>query len=77
MLSNVVQLELMPRLAREVVDEVCTKIVLQLFHLSAEYIDADVARRADRLRGTFHRQTVRGVGAACAASGGEGASARG
>lgn len=46
MADDVVQLELMPTLARETVDEVCTQIVLQLFHLSAEYIDADAARRA-------------------------------
>ncbi|MGF6657101.1 AcrR family transcriptional regulator [Paraburkholderia youngii] len=45
MADDVVQLELMPRLARETVDEVCTQIVLQLFHLSAEYIDANDARR--------------------------------
>lgn len=45
MADDVVQLELMPTLARETVDEVCTQIVLQLFHLSAEYIDADEARR--------------------------------
>jgi AcrR family transcriptional regulator len=45
MADDVVQLELMPTLARETVDEVCTQIVLQLFHLSAEYIDADAARR--------------------------------
>jgi hypothetical protein len=34
----------MPALPRDVVDEVCTQIVLQLFHLSAEFIgeDADV-----------------------------------
>ncbi|CAB3782111.1 HTH-type transcriptional repressor FabR [Paraburkholderia ultramafica] len=46
MADDVVQLELMPTLARETVDEVCTQIVLQLFHLSAEYIDAHAARRA-------------------------------
>ncbi|HEX7933575.1 MAG TPA: TetR family transcriptional regulator [Paraburkholderia sp.] len=45
MADDVVQLDLMPTLARDVVDEVCTQIVLQLFHLSAEYIDADAARR--------------------------------
>ncbi|CAD6534907.1 TetR family transcriptional regulator [Paraburkholderia metrosideri] len=45
MADDVVQLELMPTLARDTVDEVCTQIVLQLFHLSAEYIDADTARR--------------------------------
>ena len=46
MADDVVKLDLMPTLAREIVDEVCTQIVLQLFHLSAEYIDADAARRA-------------------------------
>jgi AcrR family transcriptional regulator len=46
MADDVVQLELMPTLARSTVDEVCTQIVLQLFHLSAEYIDAEGARRA-------------------------------
>ncbi|MFM0000667.1 TetR family transcriptional regulator [Paraburkholderia dipogonis] len=45
MADDVVQLELMPTLTRETVDEVCTQIVLQLFHLSADYIDADDARR--------------------------------
>lgn len=45
MADDVVDLALMPTLARETVDEVCTQIVLQLFHLSAEYIDADAARR--------------------------------
>lgn len=46
MADDVVDLALMPTLARETVDEVCTQIVLQLFHLSAEYIDADAARQA-------------------------------
>ncbi len=45
MADDVVQLDLMPALTRETVDEVCTQIVLQLFHLSAEYLDADAARR--------------------------------
>ncbi|CAB3699555.1 TetR family transcriptional regulator [Paraburkholderia rhynchosiae] len=45
MADDVVQLDLMPTLTRDVVDEVCTQIVLQLFHLSADYIDADSARR--------------------------------
>ncbi|NPT39103.1 TetR family transcriptional regulator [Paraburkholderia xenovorans] len=45
MADDVVELELMPTLSRETVDEVCTQIVLQLFHLSAEYIDANEARR--------------------------------
>ncbi|WP_288824846.1 TetR family transcriptional regulator [uncultured Paraburkholderia sp.] len=41
MADDVVQLQLMPTLPRDVVDEVCTQIVLQLFHLSAEFIGAD------------------------------------
>jgi TetR/AcrR family transcriptional regulator, fatty acid biosynthesis regulator len=45
MADDVVQLALMPTLSRETIDEVCTQIVLQLFHLSAEYIDADAGRR--------------------------------
>ncbi|HYS65452.1 MAG TPA: TetR family transcriptional regulator [Paraburkholderia sp.] len=45
MADDVVQLELMPTLARETVDEVCTQIVLQLFHLSAEYIDVNAVRQ--------------------------------
>lgn len=45
MADDVVQLELMPTLERDTVDEVCTQIVLQLFHLSAEYIGADAVRR--------------------------------
>ncbi|WP_144138598.1 TetR family transcriptional regulator [Paraburkholderia sp. BCC1884] len=45
MADDVVDLALMRTLARDTVDEVCTQIVLQLFHLSAEYIDADAARR--------------------------------
>ncbi len=45
MADDVVQLEWMPALARETVDEVCTQIVLQLFHLSAEYLDANAARQ--------------------------------
>ncbi|MCC8391625.1 TetR family transcriptional regulator [Paraburkholderia sp. MMS20-SJTR3] len=45
MADDVVQLKLMPQLARASVEEVSTQIVLQLFHLSAEYLDADAARR--------------------------------
>ncbi|NIF54757.1 TetR family transcriptional regulator [Burkholderia sp. Ax-1724] len=45
MADDVVQLDLMPQLARGTVDEVCTQVVLQLFHLSAEYIDASAERR--------------------------------
>ncbi|WP_027803696.1 TetR family transcriptional regulator [Paraburkholderia dilworthii] len=58
MADDVVQLELMPALARDVVDEVCTQIVLQLFHLSAEFIDAEAARR-DALVGYAERFIVR------------------
>ena len=46
MADDIVQLALLPTLTRETVDEVCTQIVLQLFHLSVEYIDANAARRA-------------------------------
>lgn len=38
MADDVVQLNLMPALTPATVDEVCTQIVLQLFHLSHEYI---------------------------------------
>lgn len=58
MADDVVQLELMPMLNRASVDEVCTQIVLQLFHLSAEYIDADAARR-EALIGYAERFVVR------------------
>jgi hypothetical protein len=58
MADDVVQLQLMPTLSRDVVDEVCTQIVLQLFHLSAEYLDADAARR-DALVGYAERFIVR------------------
>ena len=58
MADDVVQLELMPTLNRASVDEVCTQIVLQLFHLSAEYIDADAARR-EALIGYAERFVVR------------------
>jgi TetR/AcrR family transcriptional regulator, fatty acid biosynthesis regulator len=44
MADDVVQLNLMPALTRATVDEVCTQIVLQLFHLSHEYI-GNAARR--------------------------------
>lgn len=36
--EDVVQLNLMPALPRETVEEICTQIVLQLFHLSHEFI---------------------------------------
>jgi AcrR family transcriptional regulator len=58
MADDVVQLELMPMLERASVDEICTQIVLQLFHLSAEYIDADAARR-EALIGYAERFVVR------------------
>ncbi|MEM5344772.1 TetR family transcriptional regulator [Paraburkholderia azotifigens] len=38
MAEDVVQLNLMPALPRETVEEICTQIVLQLFHLSHEFI---------------------------------------
>jgi AcrR family transcriptional regulator len=47
MADDVVQLQLMPALPPDVVDEVCTQIVLQLFHLSAEFIGADADADAD------------------------------
>ncbi|OLL30725.1 TetR family transcriptional regulator [Burkholderia sp. SRS-W-2-2016] len=58
MADDVVQLELMPQLARATVDEVSTQIVLQLFHLSAEYLDAEAARR-EALIGYAERFIVR------------------
>jgi hypothetical protein len=48
MADDVVQLDLMPTLTRASIDEVCTQIVLQLFHLSADYIDADGTDNARR-----------------------------
>ncbi|MGT2470810.1 TetR family transcriptional regulator [Paraburkholderia terrae] len=44
MAEDVVQLNLMPALPRETVEEICTQIVLQLFHLSHEFI-GNVAQR--------------------------------
>ncbi|RDK02341.1 TetR family transcriptional regulator [Paraburkholderia lacunae] len=58
MADDVVQLNLMPALARETIDEVCTQIVLQLFHLSDEYIAANAARR-EALIGYAERFIVR------------------
>ncbi|SDH37642.1 DNA-binding transcriptional regulator, AcrR family [Paraburkholderia phenazinium] len=46
MADDVVQLNLMPALARPTVDEICTQIVLQLFHLSNEYIGTAAHREA-------------------------------
>ncbi|MEP9322982.1 TetR family transcriptional regulator [Paraburkholderia phymatum] len=45
MAEDVLQLNLMPTLSRETVEEICTQIVLQLFHLSHEFI-GNVAQRA-------------------------------
>jgi AcrR family transcriptional regulator len=46
MAEDVVQLNLMPALPRETVEEICTQIVLQLFHLSHEYIGNAAQRDA-------------------------------
>jgi AcrR family transcriptional regulator len=46
MADDVVQLNLMPALTRATVDEICTQIVLQLFHLSHEYISNAAHREA-------------------------------
>jgi len=46
MAEDVVQLELMPTLTRETVEEICTQIVLQLFHLSHEFIGDAVQRES-------------------------------
>lgn len=45
MADDVVQLNLVPSLDRATVDEICTQIVLQLFHLSQEYIAGDAGHR--------------------------------
>ncbi len=47
MADDVMQLNLMPALPRETVEEICAQIVLQLFHLSHEFI-GNAAQR-DRL----------------------------
>jgi AcrR family transcriptional regulator len=39
MAEDVVQLNLMPTLPRATIEEICTQIVLQLFHLSHEFIE--------------------------------------
>jgi AcrR family transcriptional regulator len=57
MADDVVQLELMPALTRATVEEICTQIVLQLFHLSREYIVA--AAHRDALLGYAERFIVR------------------
>ncbi|SIT42366.1 TetR family transcriptional regulator [Paraburkholderia piptadeniae] len=46
MADDVVQLNLIPALSREMVEEICTQIVLQLFHLSHEYIGNAAQREA-------------------------------
>ncbi|CAG9266195.1 TetR family transcriptional regulator [Paraburkholderia caribensis] len=46
MAEDVVQLNLMPALARDTVEEICTQIVLQLFHLSHEFIGNAVQRES-------------------------------
>ncbi|MEW6345549.1 MAG: TetR family transcriptional regulator [Paraburkholderia sp.] len=57
MADDIVQLDLMPTLARSTVDEICTQIVLQLFHLSHEYIG--VAGHREALIGYAERFIVR------------------
>jgi AcrR family transcriptional regulator len=44
MAEDVVQSNLMPTLPRDTIEEICTQIVLQLFHLSQEFI-GNVAQR--------------------------------
>ncbi len=44
MADDIAQLNLMPALPRPSIDEICTQIVLQLFHLAPEYI-ANAAQR--------------------------------
>jgi TetR/AcrR family transcriptional regulator, fatty acid biosynthesis regulator len=46
MAEDVVQLNLTPSLSRETVEEICTQIVLQLFHLSHEFIGNAAQRDA-------------------------------
>jgi AcrR family transcriptional regulator len=46
MAEDVVQLNLMPALPRDTVEEICTQIVLQLFHLSHEFIGNAVQRES-------------------------------
>ncbi|WP_042298731.1 TetR family transcriptional regulator [Paraburkholderia kururiensis] len=46
MADDVVQLNLVPGLPRTAVDEICRQIVLQLFHLSHEYIHHATQREA-------------------------------
>lgn len=46
MAEDVVQLNLMPALTRDTVEEICTQIVLQLFHLSHEFIGNAVQRES-------------------------------
>jgi TetR/AcrR family transcriptional regulator, fatty acid biosynthesis regulator len=46
MAEDVVQLNLMPSLSRETIEEICAQIVLQLFHLSHEFIGNAAQRDA-------------------------------
>jgi AcrR family transcriptional regulator len=57
MSDDVVQLQLMPELPRATVDEICTQIVLHLFHLSSEYLAS--AEQRDALLDYSERFVVR------------------
>ncbi|GAB2873205.1 hypothetical protein GCM10027093_05920 [Paraburkholderia jirisanensis] len=57
MSDDVVQLQLMPGLPRATVDEICTQIVLHLFHLSSEYLAS--AEQRDALLDYSERFVVR------------------
>ena len=57
MAEDVVQLTLVPALPRETVEEICTQIVLQLFHLSREFV-GNAAQR-ESLIGYAERFIVR------------------
>ena len=57
MADDVVQLALVPTLARDIVDDVCTQIVLHLFHLSSEYLAS--AEQRDALLDYSERFVVR------------------
>ncbi|MDE1184122.1 TetR family transcriptional regulator [Paraburkholderia sp.] len=46
MSDDIVDLNVMPSLSRATIDEICTQIVLQLFHLSGEYIHNEANREA-------------------------------
>jgi TetR/AcrR family transcriptional regulator, fatty acid biosynthesis regulator len=74
MADDVVQLDLVPGLSHPAIDEVCAQIVLQLFHLSHEYIEN--AARRDALTGYAERFIMRlFVGASTLEQAGAGASA--